>query len=78
MYVYFDFKFNNTNSRIKCKTCSKLTIETIDIILVSFLFTLKIFDTFFIEHVNDRSRSPLTFNTKLYVSNNSQQHFLSH
>ena len=41
------FKFNNTNSRIKCKTCSKLTIESIGIVLVSSLFTLNIFDTLF-------------------------------
>ena len=41
------FKFKNTNSIIKCKTCSKLAIETIDIVLVSLLFALNIFDTLF-------------------------------
>ena len=39
------FKFSNINSRIKCKTCSKLTIEVPDIVLVSLLLTLNIFDS---------------------------------
>ena len=42
----FEFS-NNTNSRIKCKLCSKLTIEVPDVVLVSLLLTLNIFDTSF-------------------------------
>ena len=38
------FEFNNTNSRIKCEICLKLTIEVSDVILVSLL---NIFDTLF-------------------------------
>ena len=40
------FKLSNM-SRIKDRTCSKLTIKAQDIILVSLLFTLNIFDKLF-------------------------------
>ena len=36
------FEFSNTNSRIKCKICSKLTIKALDIVLVSLLFIVKL------------------------------------
>ena len=38
------FEFSNTNSRTKCKICLKLKIEVADVVLVSFLLTLNIFD----------------------------------
>ena len=38
---------SNINNRIKCRICSKLTIEAPDVILVSLLLTLNIFVTFF-------------------------------
>ena len=36
-----------TNSTIKCEICLKLTIEVPDVVLVSLLLTLNIFDTLF-------------------------------
>ena len=54
------FKFSNTNSRINCKICSKLTTEASDVILVSLLLTLNIFDVLFqcfladFKHLNAR------------------------
>ena len=39
------FKFVNINCKIKCKICSKLTLEAPDFLLVSLLLTLNIFDT---------------------------------
>ena len=54
------FEFSNVNSRIKCKICSKLTIEVPDYVLVSLLLTFDIFVMLFqcvfaeFEHVNDR------------------------
>ena len=41
------FEFSNTNSRINCKICLKLTVEVPDVVLVSLLLTLNIFDTLF-------------------------------
>ena len=41
------FKVSNNNRRIKCKICSKLTIEAA-VILVSLLLTLNINDTFLV------------------------------
>ena len=41
------FKFSNNNSIIMCKICSKLTIEASDIVLVSLILTLNIFDLLF-------------------------------
>ena len=38
------YLFSNDNSRIKCKICSKLTIELPDVVLASLFFTLIIFD----------------------------------
>ena len=43
----FLFESSNNNCRIKCKTCSNLTIEAPHIFLLSLLLTLNIFDTFF-------------------------------
>ena len=40
-------EFSNFDSRIKCKLCSKLTMEARDIVLVSLLSTLNIFCMFF-------------------------------
>ena len=40
--------FRHNNSRIKSKICSKLTVETTDIVLVSLLLSLNIFDTFLV------------------------------
>ena len=40
-------KFSNNNSRIKCKICSKLTVEAPDIVLVSLLLTLITFYVLF-------------------------------
>ena len=37
-------EISNYNSNIKCKTCSKLTTETSDVIMFSLLLTLDIFD----------------------------------
>ena len=39
------FEFSSNNSRINCKICSKLTIETPDVVLVYLLLTSNIFDT---------------------------------
>ena len=56
--MFYLFKFNNFNNRIKCEICSKLTIELSDVVLVSLLLTLNVFDTLFycffadLEHVN--------------------------
>ena len=44
--IYF-IEFNNNDSRIKWEVCSKLTITAPDVVLVSLLLTLIIFDTFF-------------------------------
>ena len=41
------FKFSSSNSRINCKICSKLTIETPDVVLVYLLLTSNIFDVLF-------------------------------
>ena len=41
------FEFSNNNSRIKCKMWSELTIEATDV-LVSFMLTLDIDDTFLV------------------------------
>ena len=38
------FKFSNDNSRIKCEIGSKLTFEAPDLVLVSLLLTLNVFD----------------------------------
>ena len=38
------FKFSNTNSKIKCKICSKLTIEAPGIALISLLLSVNRFD----------------------------------
>ena len=51
------FEFSNNNSRIKCETCSKLTVEAADIVQVPSLLTLNIVDTFLVffakfEYVN--------------------------
>ena len=43
--IYF-LEFSNINSAIKCETCSKLTIEVPDVILLYLLLTLNIFDKF--------------------------------
>ena len=74
------FKLSNS-SIIKDKTCSKLTTEGPDFILVSSLFTLNISDRLFewylltlnLMHFSVRSRCLVTFNTKLYITtvNNS-------
>ena len=40
------FEFSNNNSTIKCKICSKLTIEALHIVLLSLLLTMNIFGTF--------------------------------
>ena len=37
------FKFSDINSRIKCEVCSKVTIETPKVVLVSLLLTDKLF-----------------------------------
>ena len=39
------FKFSNINCRMKYEICSTLTIAAPDVVLVSSLFTLNIFDT---------------------------------
>ena len=44
---HFLIELSNTNGRIKCKICLKLTKEVPDIILVSLLPILNIFDTLF-------------------------------
>ena len=41
------FQFNGNSSRLNFKTCSKLTIETPDVVLVHLLLTLNIFDELF-------------------------------
>ena len=40
-------EFSSNNSRINCKICSKLALETPDVVLVYLLLTLNIFDVFF-------------------------------
>ena len=52
----FLFEFSN-NNRIKCETCSKLTVEATDVVLVPSLLTVNIVDTFLVffaefEYVN--------------------------
>ena len=44
--IYF-IEFNNNDSRIKWEVCSKLTVIAPDVVLVSLLLTLIIFDRFF-------------------------------
>ena len=44
---YLFFQSRNINCRIKCKICSKLTTEGPEVVLVSLLSTLIIFDTLF-------------------------------
>ena len=41
--VIYLLEFSNINSRIKCGTCSKLTIKAPEVVLVSLLLTLNIF-----------------------------------
>ena len=42
------FEVNNRNTRTRCEICSKLTITTVNgVVLVSLLFTLNIFHTLF-------------------------------
>ena len=59
------FEFSSNNSIIMCQICSKLTIEASDIVMVSLMLILNIFDTcvvaFFanFEHVNARSNTLL-------------------
>ena len=76
------FEFSNINSRIKCKTCLKLTIEVPDVILVSLLLTLPVLvflcwletcsgsclNLNLYLHFRVWSRSPISFKTKLYVT----------
>ena len=45
--IIYLFEFSNVNSRIKRELCLKLTIEVPDVILMSLLLTLNIFDMFF-------------------------------
>ena len=81
-------EFSSNNSRINCKICSKLTLETPDVVLVYLLLTLNIFDIFdmpdgilYCLNLNVSMgfkvgfRSRITFKTKFYVTtvNNSFQ-----
>ena len=56
--IFYLFKFSTINGRIKCKICSQLTVELPDVVLVSLLSTLNVFDTLFycffadFDHVN--------------------------
>ena len=41
------FQVTNRNTRTRCEICSKVTIKTPDVVLVSYLLTLNIFHSLF-------------------------------